>query len=206
MFKIKYILPFLLFITTCCFAQKITQQTLSIYEIDEIRINTDKIFQLNIISTNANVIKIETRMEGEYFRDLNIITATKNKQIQLSCELAENFEIPNDKLSAHKVFSVTMNIYLPKKLKVQLEGDGTQVHIKGNYKRFQAILISGNFTLTNFTSEAEIQTKKGNILYINKNMPTLETHTNQHAIFYKKGKKIELKANNGKITYSADKA
>ncbi|WP_298417442.1 hypothetical protein [uncultured Kordia sp.] len=206
MFKIKYILTFFLLTSISCFAQKVTQQTFSIHEIDEIRINTDKIFQLNIISTNDKVIKIETKMEGEYFRDLNIITATKNKQIQLSCELAENFEIPNDKLSAHKVFSVVIDIYIPKKLKIQLEGDGTQVHIKGQYKKVQAILISGNFTLTNFTSEAEIQTKKGNIHYINRRKPTLEVNTNQHVIFYKKGRKIELKADNGKITYSADKA
>ncbi len=189
-----------------CVAQKITQQTFSIYEIDEIRIDADKIFQLNIISTNDKVITIETKMEGEYYRDLNIITSTKNKQIQVSCELAEDFEIPNDKLSAHKVFSVVMNIYIPNQLKVQLEGDGTQVHIQGNYKRFLAILISGNFTLSNFRSEAKIQTKKGNIQYIDAKMPTLETHTDHHVIFYKSGKKIELKANNGKITYSAEKA
>lgn len=206
MSKIKYIFILLLLTTTCCFAQKVTQQTFSIYEIDEIRINTDKIFQLNIRNTNDDVIKIETKMEGEYFRDLNIITATKNKQIQISCELAEGFEIPNDKLSAHKVFSVVMNIYIPKKLKVQLEGDGTQVHIQGAYKRFLGILISGNFTLSDFISEAEIQTKKGNIRYNYKNMPRLETNSEQHIIFYQSGKKIELKADNGKITYSADKA
>lgn len=206
MFKIKYILVFFLLTSISCFAQKVTQQTFSIYEIDEVRINTDKIFQLNIISTNDKVIKIETKMEGEYYRDLNIITATKNKQIQISCELAEDFEIPNDKLSAHKVFSVTMDIYIPKKLKVQLEGDETQVHVKGNYKKFLAILISGNFTLTNFTSEAKIQTKKGNIHYNRRRKSTLETNTNQHVIFYEKGRKIELKADNGKITYSADKA
>ncbi len=206
MFKINYILTFFLLTSISCFAQKVTQQTFSTFEIDEVRINTDKIFQLNIISTNDKVIKIETRMEGEYYRDLNIITATKNKQIQVTCELAEDFEIPNDKLSAHKVFSVTMDIYIPKKLKVQLEGDGTQVHVKGSYKKFLGILISGNFTLSNFISEAKIQTKKGNIYYSSRKMPTWETNTNQHIIFYKKGRKIELKADNGKITYSADKA
>lgn len=206
MFKIKYILAFLLITNIACFAQKVTQQTFSIYEINEIRINTDKIFQLNIVNTNDDVIKIETKMEGEYFRDLNIITATKNKQIQITCEFAEGFEIPNDKLSAHKVFSVVMNIAIPKKLKVQLEGDGTQVYIQGAYKRFLAVLISGNFTLSDFISEAEIQTKKGNIRYNYKNIPLLETNSDQHIIFYQSGKKIELKADNGKITYSADKA
>lgn len=202
--KTYYILFFLFCIHTSCLAQKITQQTLSIHEIEEIRIDTDKIFQLNIFSTTDNIIKIETRMEGEYFRDLNIISATKNKQIQLSCQLAEGFELPNDKLSAHKVFSVTMNIYIPKKLKVQLEGDGTQVYIKGNYKKFLAFLISGNYTLEDFCSEAKIQTKKGNIYYKNKKMPAFETETEQQIIFYEKGNKIELKADNGKITYSSN--
>lgn len=206
MFKIKYILMLLLLTNTYCLAQKITQETLSTYEINEIRINTAKIFQLNIISTNDRFIKIETKMEGEYFRDLNIITETKNKQIQVSCELAEGFEIPNDKLSAHKVFSVVMNVFIPKKLQVQLEGDDTQVQIQGTFKRFLALLISGNFTLNNFISNAEIQTKKGNIYYSYENKPALETNSNQHIIFYKSGKKIELKAGNGKITYSAYKA
>jgi plasmid maintenance system killer protein len=203
--KTNYILILLLLISMSCFAQKVTQQTLSIYEIEEIRIDTDKIFQLNIFSTNDNIIKIETRMEGEYFRDLNIITATKNKQVLLSCELAEDFELPNDKLSAHKVFSVAMNIYIPKQLKVQLEGDGTQVYVKGNYKKFLALLISGNYTLEDFYSEAKIQTKKGNIHYIKQKLPVFETETDQQTIFYEKGKKVELKTDNGKITYSSNK-
>ncbi|MBC8755192.1 hypothetical protein H2O64_10945 [Kordia sp. YSTF-M3] len=203
--KSFYILFFLLYVNMNCFAQKVTQQTFSIHEIEEIRINTDKIFQLNIFSTNDNVIKIETKMEGEYFRDLNIITSTKNKQLQLSCELAEGFELPNDKLSAHKVFSVSMNIYIPKQLKVQLEGDATQIYVTGKYKKFLAMLISGNYTLENFHSEAKIQTKKGNIYYIKQKLPTFEKESDQQIVFYEKGKKIELKADNGKITYSSDK-
>ncbi len=200
-----YITYILVLMTTVCFAQKITQQSIAIYEVEEIRIDTEKIFQLNIYSTNENVIKVETRMEGEYYRDVNVITATKNKQLQLSCELAEGFELPNDKLSAHKVFSITMNLYIPKQLKVQLEGDETQVYIKGNYKKFWGILISGNFTLNELEAEAKIQTKKGNIHYKKQKLPTFETVSDQQIIFYEKGKKVELKADNGKITYSANK-
>ncbi|WP_040559598.1 DUF4097 family beta strand repeat-containing protein [Kordia algicida OT-1] len=192
--------------TTACFAQKITQQTITIDGIEEIRINTEKIFQLNIFSTNDPFIKIETSMEGEYYQDVNVITATKNKQLQLSCELAEGFQMPNDKLSAHKVFSIKMNLYLPKKLKVQLEGYETQVYIKGNYQKFLAVLLSGNVTLEDFSAEAKIQSKKGNIHLTNKKQLDFETKKPQEIIFYKNGKRIELKANNGKITYSSDKA
>lgn len=188
-----------------CFAQKTTQQTITIQDVEEIRINTEKIFQLNIFSTEANVLKIETQMEGEYYRDVNVITSTKNKKLQLSCKLAEGFEMPNDKLSAHKVFSITMNIYIPQKLKVQLEGDETQVYVQGNYKKFWSLLISGNYTLNELEGEAIIQTKKGDIHYIKKNLPTFETQTKQQIVFYEKGKKVELKADNGKITYSSNK-
>ncbi|WP_298509393.1 hypothetical protein [uncultured Kordia sp.] len=143
-------------------------------------------------------------MEGEYYRDVNVITATKNKELQLSCQLAEDFELPNDKLSAHKVFSITMNIHIPKHLKVQLEGDETQVYVKGSYKKFWGLLISGNYTLDELEAEAIIQTKKGNIHYIKQKLPTFETKSDREQAFYEKGKKVELKANNGKITYSAD--
>lgn len=200
-----FILLFICCIHTSCFAQKITEQTVSIHEIEEIRINTDKIFQLNIFSTTDNVIRIETKMEGEYFRDLNIISATKNKQLQLSCELAEDFQLPNDKLGVHKVFSVIMNIYIPTQLKVQLEGDATQVYIKGTYKKFLAILISGNYTLEDFHGDAKIQTKKGNIHYIQQKLPTFEKESDRESVFYEKHHKVELKADNGKITYSSDK-
>jgi len=203
--KVTYITYFLMILTTACFAQKVTQQTIAIHEIEEIRINTDKIFQLNIFNTNDNVVKIETKMEGEYYRDINVTTATKNKQLRLSCEFAEGFELPNDKLSAHKVFSITMNLYLPKKLKVQLEGDETQVYVKGNYKKFWSVLISGNYILDDFFAEAKIQSKKGNIHYTKKKLPVFETKTTKEIIFYENGKKVELKASNGKITYSSDK-
>lgn len=200
-----FILLFIFCIHASCFSQKITQQTFSIHEIEEIRINTDKIFQLNIFSTTDTTLKIETKMEGEYFKDVNITSFTKNKQFQLSCELAEGFEIPNDKLSAHKVFSVSMNIYIPTQLKVQLEGDATQIYVTGTYKKFLAILISGNYTLENFHSEAKIQTKKGNIHYISQKIPTFEKKSDREIIFFEKRNKVELKADNGKITYSSDK-
>jgi len=201
--KFVYILFFALFINIS-FAQKTTQQTLAINGVEEIRINTGKVFQLNIFSTNANVIKIETQMEGEYYKDVNVITSTKNKQLQVSCELAEDFVLPNDKLSAHKVFAITMNIHIPKRLKVQLEGDETQVYVQGNYKKFWGVLISGNYTLNELEGEAIIQTKKGDIHYIKQKLPTFETASDRQIVFYEKGKKVELKADNGKITYSAN--
>lgn len=205
MAKSIYILYFFIIIANSCFAQKTTQQTLAIDGIEEIRINTGKVFQLNIFSTNKNVIQIETQMEGEYYRDVNVITSTKNKQLQVSCELAENFVLPNDKLSAHKVFAITMNMYIPKKLKVQLEGDETQVYVQGNYKKFWALLITGNYTLNELGGEAIIQTKKGDIHYIKQKLPTFIKASDQQIVFYENGKKVELKADNGKITYSADK-
>ncbi|MCH2194556.1 hypothetical protein [Kordia sp.] len=194
-----------LLLSSYCFAQKVTKQMLTIHGIEEIRINTAKVFELNIVSTNANVLEIETKMEGEYYRDVNVITATKNKQLQLSCQLAEDFELPNDKLSAHKVFSITMNIYIPKHLKVQFEGDETQVYIQGSYKKLWGMLISGNYKLYELEGEAKLQTKKGNIHYIKQKLPTFETQSDRELVFYEKGKKVELKADNGKITYSADK-
>ena len=198
---------FILFLYICShgFAQKVTRQTLAIHDIEEIRINTEKIFELNIFSSNANVLEVETKMEGEYYRDVNVITATKHKTLQLSCQLAEDFELPNDKLSAHKVFSITMNIYIPKHLKVQLEGDETQVYVQGSYKKIWGMLISGNYELKELEGEVKIQTKKGNIHYIKQKLPTFETKSDTELVFYEKGNKVELKADNGKITYSADK-
>lgn len=203
--KAIQILLLLLLTNSYCFAQKVTQQTIAIFDIEEIRINTEKVFQLNIYSSNEKVVKVETKMEGEYYRDVNVISATKNKTLQLSCELAEGFELPNDKLSAHKVFSITMNIYIPKQLKVQLEGDETQVYIQGNYKKFWAVLISGNYIINQLEGEAKIQTKKGNIHYTKQKLPTFETVSDKQLVFYENGKKVELKADNGKITYSANK-
>jgi hypothetical protein len=203
--KAVYILCLLLFVNATVVAQKITQRTLAIDNVEEVRINTEKIFQLNIYSTHQKNITVETRMEGEYYRDVKVATATKNKQLQLSCELVEGFQMPNDKLSAHKVFAITMNIYIPKQLKVQLEGDETQVYVRGSYKKFWAVLLTGNYTLEDLVGEVKIQTKKGNIHYIKRILPDFEIATEQQLVFYESGKKVELTADNGKITYSAEK-
>lgn len=205
MYKIHYISYLFLLVSTVSYAQKTTQQALNVNDIEEIRINTNKIFQLNIYSTDTNILRVETHMEGEYYRDVNVITATKNKKLQLSCELVEDFVLPNDKLSAHKVFAITMNIHIPQKLNVQLEGDETQVYVEGSYKKLWAVLISGNFNINELNAEAIIQTKKGNIHYNKKPLPTFETASDRQIIFYENGKKVELKADNGKIIYSANK-
>lgn len=203
--KALFILFLIFFVNANCFAQKITQEVISAYEIEEIYIHTAKIFQLNIFSTTDNFIKVETKMEGEYYRDIKVTTVTKNKQLRLSCELAEGFQLPNDKLSAHKVFSITMNVYIPQRLKVQIEGDETQVHITGNYKKIWAALISGSYIIDDFQAEAKILTKKGNIQFVNKKPFVFEVKSEQQLIYYEKGKKVELQATNGKIIYSSNK-
>lgn len=203
--KLQYLFVCFFMLSIACAQKTIEKKWIGLKGIEEVQINADKIFQLKITNSKTDGLAIQTAIEGEYHSGLNITTETKDGILFIGCDLKKDFQIPNDKLSAHKVFSVTLEIQIPKQLKVQLKGEETLVAISGTYQRFFGLLISGSYTISNFIADARLQTKKGNIHYIDP--VAIHLSRKQKEIFiYKEGKKIELKADNGKITYSSKKA
>jgi len=85
------------------------------------------------------------------------------RAIIVNAGFRSNFNIPNDKLSAHKVVSISLNIKLPKHKYVAVFGRSCNVNIGGVYQNLRVTLSDGTCTLTNVSETIEVKTQSGDI-------------------------------------------
>ncbi len=189
--------------TQTLLAQKQVHREIDARGVDLISINTDRIFNVTLTSSDSSFIVIETSSEGEYFQDIVITTKRSENSLSIGNEFQPAFKNANDKLSAHKVIAIDMTIKIPKNKKVQLTSDITNLIASGDHVSLRAVLHSGNCILKSFFGGANIQTYSGNI--------TLKETSGDISAFSKNGKvtvgtqnnsspKISLKSIHGDIT------
>jgi len=130
-------------------AQKTFTQVIDNPEIKTIIIDDDAIFKIEINTTNDTRLKLESRIEGEYAKDQMITTKTKHDTLIISSGFHPLYEAHNDKLSAHKVLSVEVSLWLPKQLNVYVKSAIASANINGNFKALTVELSQGNTTISN---------------------------------------------------------
>ncbi|MEO1547404.1 MAG: hypothetical protein AAFU74_11710, partial [Bacteroidota bacterium] len=74
-----------------------------------------------------------------------------------------NFEHPNDKLSAHKVIAIALQIKIPKYKQVNVFGTGARVLVTGLYRNLGVVLADGECILDDVGEIVEVKTQNGNI-------------------------------------------
>jgi hypothetical protein len=165
MHKIFFILipVFILFGINPCLAQKTIQKEFSTEGIKTLIIRDDAIFKLNIESSQTNSIKVIAHSYGENSENVVIEEKLRDKALYISTGFSPYFEKINDKLAANKVMSIEMEITLPKQMSVQIESKIASVTASGNYKNVDIGLGEGSCTLKNFSGNAMLLTKHGNI-------------------------------------------
>ncbi|MDT0606514.1 hypothetical protein [Croceitalea rosinachiae] len=132
-------------------------------------IDTKNCYQVNLKTIASKELVVKASIEGEYLRDLVVKVEDNGKDVFVSAGFLPNFIAPNDKLSAHKVISISLDINIPQNSNVQLFGTNSILYAEGNYKLLQVSLADGDCTLNNIIEKAEVKTQKGNIVVIAKN-------------------------------------
>ena len=103
-------------------------------------------------------------MEGEYAKDLSIALEEKGSNIRIGASFLPSFTPPNDKLSAHKVISISLSVTLPEYMQVKVYGNHSNVFAKGNYNDLSVTLADGNCTLNKIVEKVSVKTQKGEIV------------------------------------------
>lgn len=145
-------------------AQRITQESIDARNIAVLKIDIDEVYQIKLIAGKTDFISIKTHSEGEYFRDIVLNTSVKNDELSITAEYPEKLAGGYDKLSAHKVFSLEIEIELPEDMEVIISSNLASVIAKGNFESFYADLKQGYCNLLEFSGAAVINTYKGDIL------------------------------------------
>jgi len=132
--------------------------------ITAIQIDANSCFQVLLRTVGSDEISIEAQMDGEYSNDLDLTLAEQGNTLLISAGFRPEFKNHNDKLSAHKVVSIALNISIPEWKNVTLFGTNTRVIVDGNYTKLHISLADGSCELNNIAKITTVKTQSGNII------------------------------------------
>lgn len=144
--------------------QKLVKKAFVNSRTESIQIDSQFCYLIDLGTAKTNEVKVEADIEGEYSKDLLITIEDKGTTVLISAGFQPNFINPNDKLSAHKVISIKLNIILPEYKNVFVYGTNSNVLVEGKYKNLKVKLSDGRCILDNVIERVEVTTQKGDIL------------------------------------------
>lgn len=153
----------LLFSIELLAAQKVVKKSIIDSEITAISIDAKNCFELSLKTAKNEEMVLEAAIEGEYKKDLVLITEQEGNTIQVSSGFRPIFKNPNDKLSAHKVISIALQVTLPEYKSVTVYGTNCNVTAQGTYRNLKVTLDDGMCTLDQVSESAEVNTQSGDI-------------------------------------------
>ena len=145
-------------------AQKVTREVLTAEDLKSIVFSSDEIYRITVSTAPGNEVIITTRTEGEYFNDIALERELRNNTLFLNSQFREILQNGFDKLSAHKVFSMEVELQVPKDLVLEINSNLASVYLSGSYERVFIQLKNGSCYLQAFMGNAVINTFDGNIL------------------------------------------
>lgn len=160
----KALLWGLFFISYYCFSQKTIQKSWETTNLTLIEINSKHISKLEIISTNDKLIKLDAKIEGEYFQNLYLSAPISDKKLIITTNYPEYFVAFNDKLSAHKLHAIEVKLYVPITLALSVNLENCTLNTQGAFKDFTLNINDGFVQLQQFNGKAHIQSKNAIII------------------------------------------
>jgi len=144
-------------------AQKIVKKTILNPEIKAIQIDAKNCFEVKMMTSNTEELLVRATIDGEYKNDLILNLEEEGSNISVSAGFSPNFKNPNDKLSAHKVVSIALEINVPEFHRVQLNGTSCNVFVTGLFEQLKVTLNDGSCTIKEVSEKVTVITQSGNI-------------------------------------------
>lgn len=159
----RILLIILVVFSSEAFSQKVLQKEFEIQDIEKLTLNVDEVFSVRVTAKNTDKILVITTVQGENYENVVVNTSEENKNLILSTGYSPFFTLENDKLAAHKVISIGMEIIVPRDMELHLSSMLASVIVKGDYKMVYIGLENGSCNLIDFSGNASLQTKSGSI-------------------------------------------
>ena len=145
-------------------AQKLVRKAFIDPRTETIQIDAHYCYRIDLKTASSNEVEVSASMEGEYANDLLISIEQSGTTAMIRADFQPLFINPNDKLSAHKVVSIALEIRVPEYKNVDVFGTNTNLYAKGKYENLYITLSDGQCTLENVSESVEVITQKGDIM------------------------------------------
>ncbi|WP_298593592.1 hypothetical protein [uncultured Christiangramia sp.] len=143
--------------------QRDTREIFNAAGIESIDILTNEVFKITITATNTDRIRLITHSEGEYFNQILVQTKVDDGNLSIKTSYPQELTGGFDKLSAHKVFSLELELEIPKDLEISVDSNIASLITFGSFSQLTANLKDGYCNLREFAGNATINTYDGNI-------------------------------------------
>lgn len=150
--------------------------------VERLEVISDEVYQITITSEATQRIYVRTTVEGEYSENVALLVSEENKTLSLSSGFTPFFVKHNDKLAAHKVISIEMEITIPSDMAVFVKGAIVSVETMGAFREIQLDLSNGNCVLNNFKGNAQLNSINGNITVLARETGVLEVKSRTGSI------------------------
>lgn len=166
--NVRYFAYFLLAILSINqgFGQKTIKKVYLNPQVTSIQIDTNLFFEVKVETSQEKAMVLEASMEGEYQKDLALEIIENGNTLLVAGKFQPYFKEPNDKLSAHKVVSISLYIRIPENKEVYLYGNSSNVMVEGNYKDLRVVLNDGRCTIREVGQNVSATTQSGPISLI----------------------------------------
>ena len=187
------------------FAQKKLFKTYDVSDIHTLFVESDDIFQIKLSTAQTDQITIYTQIEGETFESSLLHTKIVDGVLNITTGRTPDFIPFNDKLSAHKILSIVLEITLPEGLTLDVYSTLASVDAQGDYNQVRMNLGRGGCHLSSFRfrESVHINTISGNITVETRNTKILAQSRNGNIVI-PKGitgvKTMDLQTIDGDIT------
>ena len=141
-----------------------TREVIDVAKIKRISLAGDEIFKLRLTTGPGKAIVITTNTEGEYYNDISLDTELRDETLFLTSRYRNILQNGYDKLSAHKVFSMEVELEIPQDMMVEVNSNLASVYLSGVYEHVLVQLRNGSCYFEDFKGNAVINTFDGNIL------------------------------------------
>lgn len=145
-------------------AQKLIRKAFIDPRTETIQIDAQYCYRIDLKTASSNEVEISASMEGEYAKDLLISIEQSGTTAMIRADFQPLFINPNDKLSAHKVVSIALEISVPEYKYVDVFGTNTNLYATGKFEDLNVTLSDGRCTLENVSESVEVTTQNGDIL------------------------------------------
>lgn len=144
-------------------AQKVVKKAIVNPEIAFVNIDVTNCYRLTLDTAFGNEMVLEATIDGEYKQDLVLNSEQKGHTMHVSGGFQPIFKNPNDKLSAHKVISIALKVFIPESKSVTIYGSNCNVTVSGNYRKLKITLNDGKCILNNISESVAVITQSGDI-------------------------------------------
>lgn len=144
-------------------AQSKWEKKIDVPEVHSISIELGFIQNLMVSTGNSDQYVIKTTSEGEYRDQVMLVSKEVDHWLEIYPQWAPSFIAPNDKLSAHKVRALTLELIVPRGKTLEIRGEQAVVSVLGEYKEVILRLGSGRVNLEYSSEESDIRTDSADV-------------------------------------------